>query len=101
QGRASAADAGSRPPLTAALEARAGDELDVLGEAAHLVGRHDDQTSGRAGDIARAAAARQAHGRVGVGADDRAVHVAPTVDLGAADEPGVDAPGLQVEAEDL
>ena len=53
------------------------------------------------GDFAGAAASRQPHLRLRIGGDHRGVQVAEPVDLGAAQEPDLDAASLQVAAEQV
>ena len=64
--------------------------------------RHDDEDLAAGGrDLRRAAAARQPHLRLVVGADHGGVEVGEAVDLRAAEEADGDAPALQPVAEHL
>ena len=81
--------------------AQRGDEIELVDERA-LALRHDDEhLAAGGGDLRRAAAARQPHLRLVVGADDRGVEVGEAVDLGAAEEADGDAAALQPVAEHL
>ena len=78
-----------------------GPEVDPLDERARRLAHDHEHLAGVDRDLARAAAARQARRRRGVVADDGRVDVPEPVDLGGAQEPDVDQPALQVEAEQL
>src|SRR5262249_19778531 len=74
--------------------ARTRDEVDRLHEAARLMGREDDHLAAEGEDVVGAAAARQAHFRPVIPADDGGVQVAVPVDLSAADEAHVEETAL-------
>src|SRR5215211_5115069 len=67
-----------------------------LGDEAALALRHDDEDlAARGGDLRRAAAARQPHLRLVVGANHSGVEIGEAVDLRAAEETNSDASALQ------
>ncbi len=85
----------------AAQVAGGGAEVDLLGEAALLVGGHQDAAVGPGGDLFGAAGAGQAHLGVVVTADDGGVDVAELIDLGATHESDIHIAALQVQGEDI
>ena len=88
-----------RAMVAALAVAERGDEIELVDEAA-LALRHDDENlAAGSGDLRRAAAARQPHLRLVVGADHRRVEIGVLVDLRAAEKADGDAPALQPVAE--
>ena len=74
--------------------ARSGHEVNFLQEAASVVTHDGDRSPAERTDIVASAAAGQAHLRVVILADHRAVQVAVRVDLRPADEPVLDETAL-------
>ena len=77
-----------------AQPARAGDEVDVLDEAALLV-LHRDDHRGEARDVVAAAGSRKTRLRARRIANERAVQIAVLIDLRSAHEADVDVAALQ------
>ena len=85
----------------AAQVAGRGAEVDALHERPLRLAHDDEHLAGVDGDLAGAARAGQPGPRRRVVADDGRVDVAEAVDLGGAQEAHVDAPTLQVVAEEV
>ena len=95
----------TQPPLLAASRSGAepdgGDEVDAVDERPRRVAQHHDDLAARRRDLGGAAGAGESHLRLGVVTDDGRVDVGEAVDLGAAEEPDVDAARLQPVVEHL
>ena len=76
-------------------------EVELLDEGALRVAEHHEHILDRCGDLGRTTAAGQAHLRLRVVADHRAVEVAAAVDLRRAEEADVDAAALEPVREHL
>ena len=99
--RGGSCSSGGRPASPVLPEPDRRHEVDGLNEHPLLLAQHDEDLTGRGGDLGSATGTGKAYLRCVIGTDDGAVEIAEAIDLGSGQEADVDPPCLEPVREDL